>query len=206
MRGGAEGSPRSRGDILIGVVIIASWLGVSAYMESVMVNRVPDMAIPGLVWGAPTLVGFVAFAFMLTRVANALTERNVKLAEAEKATARTAAELEAVLESIAVPMMVQNRQGRLVRANRACADLVGANAVGLDFDEIYGPNGLLPVYREDGTPLAKANLPSTRALAGATVNGDTLLVRRGKEDEFFLASCAPVWTPTPGRSPARSPF
>lgn len=184
-----------RKDMLLGVSIVGVWISLTAYMESVVAGRVPDGMSTGLVWGLPALGGFVAFAFMLNRVANALAEQNLKLVKAEKAAARTAAELEAVLESIADPMMVHDRKGNLVRTNQALAETIGTDIAGLDFEKLHRADGAMPIYREDQTTLTRATLPCMRALAGQVVSGETLMIRRGRTEEYFLASAAPVWDP-----------
>jgi PAS domain-containing protein len=85
-------------------------------------------------------------------------------------------QLQAILENLGEAVTVQDRSGRLVFANRAAAELLGAESV----EELLAtpPGDLIARFttvNEDGTPLDAARLPGRVVLAGG--DSEPLVVR-----------------------------
>ena len=89
---------------------------------------------------------------------------------------RTRERLELILDALAEAVTVNDAQGRVVYANEAAAELLGAESV----DELLAAEpgelaGRFVITREDGTPVTEADLPGQRLVAGE--ENPTLLSR-----------------------------
>jgi PAS domain S-box-containing protein len=107
-------------------------------------------------------------------------------------------QLEAILENLGEAVTVQDRSGRLVFANRAAADLLGAESVA---DLLATPPMELverfTTYNEDGTPLNLEQLPGRHVLLGR--EAEPLVVRaidrKTGEARWRMTKATPVLGP-----------
>ena len=84
---------------------------------------------------------------------------------------RRAAELDAIIESMADPVIIFDAGGTLVRANSAAIASFGFDPVGMDRQ---GLALRLSMRRPSGPPVVVDEMPSSRALRGETVVGERL--------------------------------
>jgi PAS domain S-box-containing protein len=107
-------------------------------------------------------------------------------------------QLEAILENLGEAVTVQDRSGRLVFANRAAAELLGAESVA----ELLSTPALELVERftnfnEDGTPLSLGQLPGRHVLQGR--KAEPLVVRainrETGEERWRMTKSTPVLGP-----------
>jgi PAS domain S-box-containing protein len=107
-------------------------------------------------------------------------------------------QLEAILENLGEAVTVQDRSGRLVFANRAAADLLGAESVA---DLLATPPMQLVErftnFNEDGTPLSLEQLPGRHVLQGR--EAQPLVVRainrKTGEERWRMTKSTPVLGP-----------
>jgi two-component system CheB/CheR fusion protein len=133
----------------------------------------------------------------LVSVVRDITERrraeNTEREQRQQAEQR-AAELDAILDSLAEPLMVSDAQGRLVRANPAFRRMLG-NAD--EWRDLSAAERIRQVRLEtaDGQPIDPASSPGARALAGETVHGELQRLPRPDGTVLHLAtSSAPIRT------------
>jgi PAS domain S-box-containing protein len=107
---------------------------------------------------------------------------------------RRAAELDAIFDSLAEPLLVTDAESRLVRANPAFARLFGGpeDFAGLDVAERVRR---VRLESADGQPLDPARAPGLRALRGETVHGAVQRLPRADGSVLHLStSSAPIRT------------
>jgi PAS domain S-box-containing protein len=104
--------------------------------------------------------------------------------------------LDAILANLAEAVTVQDRSGRLVFANQAAADLLGAAGV----EELLtsDPNELIKrfeTFNEDGSPLRSEQLPGRRVLAGEPAEPFVVRVvdRATGEARWRMTKATPVF-------------
>ena len=106
--------------------------------------------------------------------------------------------LNAILGNLGEAVTVQDRSGRLVFANHAAADLLGAASV----DELLTADpreliGRFDAYNEDGTPLRADQLPGRHVLAGE--HAEPLVVRTINratgEERWRMTKATPILGP-----------
>ncbi|MEA2244750.1 MAG: hypothetical protein QOD24_4306 [Solirubrobacteraceae bacterium] len=107
-------------------------------------------------------------------------------------------QLEAILENLGEAVTVQDRSGRLVFANRAAAELLGAESVA----ELLAtaPMQLLERFtnfNEDGTPLSVEQLPGRHVLQGREARPLVVraINRQTGEERWRLTKSTPVLGP-----------
>ena len=102
-----------------------------------------------------------------------------------------AEEIEAVVDSMADPVVIYDREGRVVHGNPAANRIIRRNAPARDYAEIHATRNL---RRADGLRLAMEELPGARALGGETVRAEHLIVSDARgNDLHVLASASPVY-------------
>jgi PAS domain S-box-containing protein len=125
------------------------------------------------------------------RVALALDNAGLA-AELETAEQR----VQAILTNLAEAVTVQDTSGRLVFANQAAADLLGADSVEqlLDSDPRALMNGF-ESFNEDGSPLTADQLPGRHVLAGRTPAPLVVrtVSRRTREERWRMTKTTPVF-------------
>ncbi|OFX24185.1 MAG: hypothetical protein A2V77_07655 [Anaeromyxobacter sp. RBG_16_69_14] len=98
-------------------------------------------------------------------------------------------ELEAFFTSMVDAVVVYGEERRVHLANRAAAELFGADIRGFTPEEFIERAGL---HAPDGSKLPVERLPGVRALGGEIVSGEKLHVRSPTRDHIVLVSAAPV--------------
>ena len=119
------------------------------------------------------------------------------LRRSEREATSQANQLQAIFESMADAVIVYDREGNIVRSNRADAELFhpsdDPNAV---VGNIAERDHLVAIHNERGQLLSRDQWPSTRVLGGEVLRGagaEDLLVRTGDGRDIILnASGAPV--------------
>jgi signal transduction histidine kinase len=114
------------------------------------------------------LIAVVGLALALSRDERAALVADLNNQKDEQT--RQAALLSAIIDAMDDGLSVVNAAGRVVLRNRAGVRLLG------NVEDIGDAHGRL--RHLDGTPIAADALPHRRALAGAQVDGDDLLVRK----------------------------
>lgn len=181
------------------LVLTTCWIAVVGLLETRMLSSVPVTMVGQVLMLAPMMVGLGVLAVMLSRANTALAEQNARLARAERAAAGLAAELETVLDSITDILVVTDKDGHLSRVNRTLQGVISPEWVGRGGEEIHHPGGLRPLFREDGSPFGPGELPYERALAGETVENETVLFKlRDGQLSYCLASASPIRDPATG--------
>jgi two-component system, OmpR family, phosphate regulon sensor histidine kinase PhoR len=107
--------------------------------------------------------------------------------------AQRASELETVIASIADGVMVTDADGRITLENDASRRLTGRAQSAVAFDLVTQAEAQ-NLRNADGTPVPPHDVPLGRAVRGATVTDQVLIVRRVDtgEDRFLICSSAPV--------------
>ncbi|MDI6871059.1 MAG: PAS domain-containing sensor histidine kinase [Bacillota bacterium] len=152
----------------------------------------PITIMAQIIMTAPMAIGIGVLALMLSRANKALAEQNAKLIEAQRAAADLVSELETILENITSLLYVTNRDGRLVRVNRAFEEGLWREWRGHSLEAMRREDGTPLFFREDGTPLAKGGFPHERALAGEAVENETIVFRKEGQEIFYLVSASPI--------------
>lgn len=117
------------------------------------------------------------------------TEARRRAEEAGFAAARRAAELDAVLDSIADGLVISNRENEFERANATALRLLGELSPGSDWLQRFTARD------EAGRELGAETLPPVRALRGEVVHAEELrLERRGERAPaiWLSVSAAPI--------------
>ena len=105
-------------------------------------------------------------------------------------TQRQADELNAVFEAMSDAVIVYDREGVPVRANRAAVDAYGIDPVGVDRASLASQ---LEIREPGGGRPALESLPSSRALRGERIEAARYLFRNAKgEERVIVASAAPL--------------
>ena len=105
---------------------------------------------------------------------------------------RQADQLEAVFQSMTDAVIVYDESGTPVQANRAAIKAYGVDPAGADRGELAE---ILQIRGPEGGPVDAESLPSSRALAGQTVEGARYLFRNAQGREVMIvASAAPLKT------------
>lgn len=194
----ATASSRLHRGAWLGVVLVVLWLGFIAYLEMNLVQGAVAIVPNHLLMAAPMAVGVAVLAFMLSRANGSLAEQNGKLARAERAAARLAAELETVLQSITELLVVTDQDGRVVRVNQAFATQAGEGLLNLGREGVQ-QSGSSSVTREDGAVIPRGEFPHERALAGETVENETIVAHREGAQVYYLVSASPIRDPETGQ-------
>ena len=96
--------------------------------------------------------------------------------------------LRELLDTLPVAVIVYGADGAVLLANQARKDFAGADVVTLD-----GAIARTTPQREDGEPVAREDLPATRALRGETVRGERLRLRAADgHSEVLLVNASPL--------------
>src|SRR5512133_1012685 len=130
------------------------------------------------------------------RVEQALRESEQQYRQEREQAERRAAELDAILDSLAEPLVVSDAHGKVVRVNPAFRRLIGPieSWQGLDIADRLK---LVQAESADGSALEPQQTPESRALAGETVHG--VLQRwhlRSGTVMHLATSSAPIRTAT----------
>lgn len=192
-----DGAPQTR--LSPEVALIVVWVVITAVLDRIVLESVPETPLAWALMSVPMVLGLGVLLFMLGRNSLTMAERNRKLVVAEQQASQVAAELEAVLASITDPMIVTDGEGRLTRVNQALAGQMGQEWLGQTPEAIHRTGGANGPFHEDGSLFAPGELPHERALAGRTVENETLVFKH-KEGlpAYYLASSSPIREPQGG--------
>jgi PAS domain S-box-containing protein len=102
-----------------------------------------------------------------------------------------AAEMEATFDALIEPMMVMDAHGRILKANPAAVEALGADPVNLPEAEL---GRRLKACTPDGRPIPPADLVAARALRGEKVRDDPQLLMTVDGQRAILAGAAPIGT------------
>ncbi|MBI2910029.1 MAG: PAS domain S-box protein [Chloroflexi bacterium] len=109
---------------------------------------------------------------------------------------RRAAELEAVIQSIADPVVIYNVDGSVALCNPGVEALYGFDPMGMTREQIVQK---LTVRHMDGPPVTLEEVPSSHALRGETVRSRPFKITNPQGRELtVLVSAAPLRDPTSG--------
>jgi PAS domain-containing protein len=98
--------------------------------------------------------------------------------------------VEALLESIELPVIACAADGRLTHANRCSRELIGGGcSIGMSASAWLT---VLVPRTPSGLPLALEDVPLMRALEGEAVRGVDMLVRASDRDVLLSACASPV--------------
>ncbi|HEU5437856.1 MAG TPA: PAS domain S-box protein [Ktedonobacterales bacterium] len=119
------------------------------------------------------------------------------LRRSEREAASRASQLLAIFESMADPVIVYDREGNILQANAADAELLGAQVPQERSGRTLAQRSrVLPLLDQHGDPIPSDHLPSTRVLNGEVLRGSSVedvFVRTANGREIVLnASGAPV--------------
>jgi PAS domain S-box-containing protein len=145
----------------------------------------------GLILAADRRAGdFTAEDEALLAQLAALAELGLRQVEARQEAERRAAELEAVFAAMTNAVVVYDAAGRPLRANPAAWATCGVDPAGLVRADLAEK---VRLRYADGRPVPAAELPTTRALGGATVRGERLMLTAADGcEEVALVSAAPL--------------
>lgn len=134
--------------------------------------------------------GVSVYARDITRRKQAEEERERLLGEVE----RRAAELDAIISSIVDGVYVVDVHGRVVMANKAALEFLGASSIEQVNRSREQLIKQLNIRYPDGRPMAAQDLPETRALTAKTAVAENLLAfsPRAGHDLTFRATAAPI--------------
>jgi two-component system, OmpR family, phosphate regulon sensor histidine kinase PhoR len=169
--------------VAIYVVLGIGWI---AFSDRLLDALVPDAELQRTlqtVKGIAFVVFTAAILYLLIRG----SERGLRALSAE---------VRATLDSIADAVLLVDAEGRIVEANRALVQLLGATSK----DEVIGPisewSARWKLRSLDGAPVPNERLASMRVLAGeANPRYDAIVQRADGTDVFVSVSSAPVERP-----------
>lgn len=112
--------------------------------------------------------------------------------EQAKQTERRAAELNAVLDSMADGLVIYDRDGRVVRMN-ASAEAILGHPPSTQGERLAEPSGESLPIRADGSEFSFEELPISRALRGETARNVTVILRSKRRRLVWTSiSAAPI--------------
>ncbi len=119
-------------------------------------------------------------------------EKARKLAEEAAAEAEQRAnELDGVINSMIDAVIIYNTEGTILRANPAAIKAYGFNPAGSSIEDL---SRKLSARKLDGSKLVKEDLPSTQALRGEIVYGESYIFTDNQGKELVIqASAAPLF-------------
>jgi PAS domain S-box-containing protein len=171
------------------------WVELNRCMRERVAVQFQDFYAPLDLWAGVTAYpvsagGIAIFSRDITALKRA--EEAVRAREAEAT--RRAAEMEAILGSVADGVLVYDAEGRIVRSNAAADAILG-----------YGPpERATPVaerivsagiawLHEDGSPMPADEMPAVRATRyGETHRGSVMRMRRPEREQWIALSAAPL--------------
>lgn len=141
--------------------------------------------------------GTVTGAVLAFHDITAHKEMDEALRRSEREAASRASQMIAIFESMADPVIVYDRDGNILQANAADAELLGSQVPpGVASHTLAERGQFFVLLGEHGQPIPPENWPSTRVLSGEVLRGasaEDVFVRAADGREIVLnASGAPV--------------
>lgn len=192
--------PGAPSSLVVGGAIIL-WLAAGVFADVQMTRAGGGRATPlhFVTASIPMFAGAIVLVVLFSQAAKTLEQKNVQLVQAERAAAGLAAELDTIIQSLPLLLIVTDRQGRLARTNGYHGAKAVTHWLGRTVEELYRTGELRPICHEDGIPLAKEEYPHLRALTGETVEAELVMMKRpGKEPAYYLVSASPISDPETG--------
>jgi two-component system, OmpR family, phosphate regulon sensor histidine kinase PhoR len=169
--------------VAVYVVLGVGWI---AFSDRLLEALVPDPALRATIQTVKGIAFVVLTAFVLFFL----------IRKSERGLRALSAEVRATLDSIADAVLLVDPDGRIVEANRAAIQLLGASTK----DAVLGPirewSQRWKLRSPDGAPVPTERLASMRVLAGeANPRYDAIVQRADGSDVFVSVSSAPVERP-----------
>jgi PAS domain S-box-containing protein len=191
----ADGTPFPRDECSLLQVIRA---GHTHHVEDDMFTRKDGSTFPVAYISSPIITGgVVTGAVLVFHDITAHRALDEALRRSEREAASQASQLLAIFESIADAVIVYDREGNILRANAADAEILGLRQpLEAPVRTLGERDQMFTVVDEDGHPISSDQWPSARVLKGEVLRGssaaDILLRTVDGQDIVLNASGAPV--------------
>ena len=109
----------------------------------------------------------------------------------QQETQRLADELATIIDAMPDPVVIYDREGRIVRHNPAAREVARVTVAAKGLGEVFVKHGF---RHPDGTPMRQEELAGARALQGETVSAERVLFRDAEgNDIHVMSSSSPLY-------------
>ncbi|GAB4252743.1 MAG: SpoIIE family protein phosphatase [Thermoleophilia bacterium] len=147
-------------------------------------------SIGAMIGDRPALVSVIRDVTARKQAEEERERLNRRIHELARVAERRAMELDAMFDALTDAVLIHDEEAVVIRANPAAIATYGFNPVGIRRNELLER---LYVRHPDGERLAPREIPSSRALAGETINNQRLSFRRADgTDLTIIVSASPL--------------